>query len=180
MENYYIYHQVPPDFKGTTLYPLNELKNIFPDSHKNQVAKYDGRERLLEQRVGILDCLWNDVLHFSPVHPAVIKSALNEAGMNKKKLFRYFEVDPRMLDKEKLVIFLYPEKKKGDFDIQAKEFVKFDYEKMAQLSILPDATKEYYKKVHESSEKIFFMYHRVPHVLYKGSIDIKNISVIEA
>ncbi len=30
----------------------------------------------MEQRIPILNCLWNDVLHFSPVHPAKIKQAM--------------------------------------------------------------------------------------------------------
>jgi len=40
---HYLYHRVDPELKGTTLYPLNQLKNIYPDVYERHVKKYAGR-----------------------------------------------------------------------------------------------------------------------------------------
>ena len=69
----YLYHSVPKNLEGSILYPLNTLKGKHPDIYEQQVSKYVGREHIKEQRIPILDCLWNDVLHFSAVNPKEVK-----------------------------------------------------------------------------------------------------------
>ena len=59
----FVYHIRSADFRGTTLYPLNRLRDRYPDVYEAQRAKYRGREWLLEARVPLLDVLWNDVIH---------------------------------------------------------------------------------------------------------------------
>lgn len=82
MTKNYLYHKVPPDFVGPILYPLNRLKQRLPDVYARQVKKYQGREAVLKRRIPHLNCLWNDVLHFSPVHPTQCRAALQAAGFN--------------------------------------------------------------------------------------------------
>ncbi len=65
----YLYHSVPKNLQGNILYPLNTLKEKHPEIYEQQVSKYVGREHMTQQRIPILDCLWNDVLHFSAVNP---------------------------------------------------------------------------------------------------------------
>ncbi len=80
---YYLYHWVPDDMIGDTLYPLNILKHTHPDLYTKKVSKYIGREKVMDQIIPILDCLWNDVLHFTAVHPKDVKDALIKAGSKK-------------------------------------------------------------------------------------------------
>lgn len=64
----YVYHFKRKNMVGSKLIPLNKLKNIYPDIYKEHVKKYVGREKLLTKNIPLLDCLWNDVLHLSPIN----------------------------------------------------------------------------------------------------------------
>ena len=66
----YLYHRVPDNFQGTTLYPLNDLKDILPDIYTRHISKYEGRAHIVERHIPIFDdCLWNDVVFLSAVEP---------------------------------------------------------------------------------------------------------------
>src|SRR5687767_13236025 len=88
-----IYHRRPDDLFGQTLYPLNRLKDVAPEQYARQRAKYEGREALCDFRVPHLNCLWNDVLHFSPVHPAKLRELCVAVGLRWKEA-DWFELDP--------------------------------------------------------------------------------------
>ncbi len=103
----YLYHNVPKNLHGNILYPLNVLKQIHPDIYDQQVSKYFGREQLLKLQIPILECLWNDVLHFSAVNPAEIKQAFIEAGGNPDFTMNYYQVDPKLISPENAVLYLY-------------------------------------------------------------------------
>ena len=68
----FIYHKVPADMSGNILYPLNVMEKINPEIYEKAVKKYEGREYLMREVIPWLNCLWNDVLHFSIVHPTKI------------------------------------------------------------------------------------------------------------
>jgi len=72
MQEVYIYHIRRPDFIGSRLYPLNRFKDKLPAIYENAIKKYEGREWLMAAMLPILGCLWNDVLHFSLMHPGEI------------------------------------------------------------------------------------------------------------
>jgi hypothetical protein len=68
-----------------------------------RTRKYAGREHVLDVRVPLLDCLWNDVLHFT-VHPADV---VELAAVGLEPLRRTFlEIDPFNLDPDRTVIFV--------------------------------------------------------------------------
>ena len=75
----YVYHMIPPLMRGNVLYPLNQLKEVYPELYKEQVEKYNGREWVRKGQILPLNCMWGDVLHLSAVHPAEIQKALLEA-----------------------------------------------------------------------------------------------------
>ena len=174
----YLYHRVSRDFVGSILYPLNSLKHRLPDVYAEQVKRYQGREVLLKRNVPHLNCLWNDVLHFSPVHPAQIRQALLEAGRNWKPL-KWFVVDPAVLgfNPQNTVIYLYPARQFGDFSVQETDFEPFSIIKLSQLTNLPTATVEYFQstKVRDSRPLLF---HRIPHILHYGQIDTSLMGTI--
>ena len=90
---------------GTVLYPLNELEHVVRDAWLRERAKYAGREHVLEMRVPPLDCLWNDVLHLSPVHAADIVAELRKVGLEPLRT-RFLEIDPLVLDPRRTVVFV--------------------------------------------------------------------------
>lgn len=62
MNGLYFYHGVPDELKGTQLIPLNNMLAVNPDLQARYLEKYKGREEILERRIPLLDCLWNDVV----------------------------------------------------------------------------------------------------------------------
>ena len=55
----YLYHRVPENLIGETLYPLNELKTLYPDVYAEHVKKYEGREEKMDRRRGCYRiCVW--------------------------------------------------------------------------------------------------------------------------
>ena len=50
---HYLYHWVPNDMVGDTLYPLNELKKTHSDLYEQKVSKYIGSEKVMKQVIPI-------------------------------------------------------------------------------------------------------------------------------
>lgn len=172
----YLYHWVPKDMKGEILYPLNVLKEKYPELYVLKSAKYTGRGELLEQVVPVLDCLWNDVIHLSAVHPKIVREALVEAGSKKDFKMTCYQIDPHLLDSEKTIVYLYSHS--DDFEIKNEDFVKFDPNKIGEYSSLPQDTKDYYKEMFDKNIKPL-VFHRVVHILYKGELNVKDFPVVE-
>jgi hypothetical protein len=172
----YLYHRIPEKLEGTVLYPLNALKEIYPDIYKKEAQKYIGREQITQQRIPALDCLWNDVLHFTAVHPQEVKQALIEAGRTKDFTMSYYQIDPHMLDPKLSIVYLYAHTNK-DKSKEPENFEPYNSDDIGKFSIMPQATKDYYKQQIAKGERAL-LYVRVPHILYKGSLDVSNCPII--
>ncbi|MEX2369088.1 MAG: hypothetical protein WD552_01690 [Candidatus Paceibacterota bacterium] len=167
-----LYHFVPQNMQGTVLYPLNELKDVYPDIYEEAKSKYKGREAVMQQHIPFLDCLWNDVLHLTAVHPKDIKEAL---GAERK--FKAFVINPHSLAAEKTVVYLYQHKDRM-LKMDKENFSQYDPDDIGQYAELPEATKEYYREMREKGERPL-LFVRVPHILYKGSVDTSNLEIVE-
>jgi hypothetical protein len=172
----YLYHSVPKDLEDNILYPLNVLRKKYPNLYEKRLSKYTGREHITQQRIPTLDCLWNDVLHFSAVHPREIKEALLQAGRNPYFTMKYYEVDPKLLEPEHTTIYLYPHDDTGN-KMREENFTTYDPAEIAQFSSIAQATKDYYKEMIGKGERPL-LYHRIPHILYKGTLDITGLSIL--
>jgi hypothetical protein len=173
-----IYHRVPQNFTGSVLYPLNVLEAELPECYANQAKKYVGREALTEQIIPPLGCYWNDVLHFSPVHPALIKEGLIAAGFE-PQITRWFVVAPIALgfNQHNAAIYLHPAKDRLDFRKMADDFMPFDRRALGGLGNLPEATLTYYK-ISRKEHKSPLLFHRIPHILYQGSLSLDQMSTV--
>ncbi|MFB6246367.1 MAG: hypothetical protein ABEI74_02115 [Candidatus Pacearchaeota archaeon] len=76
----YLYHRVPENMKGKTLYPLNHLKSNYPKAYRENLEKYKHRKHVLEKEIPTLNCKLVDAIHLVPVYPSKISKALKEAG----------------------------------------------------------------------------------------------------
>lgn len=65
---------------GTSLLPLNELRTRHPDIYESEIAKYNDRSGLPQTHIPLLNCLWNNVIHCSPIHPHLLYRAWRDAG----------------------------------------------------------------------------------------------------
>lgn len=171
----FLYHRVPKNFTEDILYPLNQLIEMYPDIYAGQAAKYDNRKSLMERTIPILHCLWNDVLHLGPINPTELIAALTEAGMMKKEL-SFFQIDPAILEPELTVIYKYTNMEKIN-QVNEKEFQIFNPDLLPTHSHIPPATKQYYKEEYQAGRKPL-LFHGIPHVLYKGTINTSNLPII--
>jgi hypothetical protein len=154
---------------------LNELRHRAPDAWQREQSKYAGRERVRELAVPLLDCLWNDVLHLSPVHPRELVSALEAAGFEVDRR-RFFKVDASLLDPRRTVVFLNSTDREHRFD--PSQWAWFDPGLVASLSSLPEAARGYYADCARDG-RTPLRFACVPHVLYRGSLDIRKLIVTE-
>lgn len=172
----YLYHWVPKNMQGDVLYSLNVLKEKHPNLYEYYANIYEGREHVMEQFIPTLGCLWNDVLHLSAVHPQAIRGALVEAGMKSDIKWRAFEIDPHDLDPEKTSVYLNASL---DQDRMKRDnFAPFEPDNLEQYAVLSQETKDYYKKVYDQGGQPL-AFHKVVHVLYRGSLDTKGLKIIE-
>ncbi|MCR4328891.1 MAG: hypothetical protein NUV53_05310 [Patescibacteria group bacterium] len=171
----YLYHSVPKDLQGNILYPLNVLKEKYPEIYAQQVSKYIGREHIIQQQIPVLDCLWNDVLHFSAINPIEIKQALIEAG-HKDITMNYYQVDPKLIDTKNTIVYLYAHTDNKD-KMNEANFAPYDPKEVQQFAVMPQMTKDYYREMISKGERPL-LYHRVPHILYKGDLNITGLPVI--
>lgn len=175
----YIYHRVPNNLRGNILYPLNALKGIYPDTYKLEANKYTGREHVPKQRIPLWDdTLWNDVLFFIAADPNAVYEARRNAGWPDMKPQKYFKINPHELDQSKLGVFLF-QTTADPTNYKIDNFTDYRYEELNLYTQIPKATKDYFVHEFEAGEpfiKLFYRY--VPHILYRGEIDITNTQII--
>lgn len=169
----YLYHFVPEDMQGTVLYSLNEMKEMLPELFSRQISKYAGREDVKDTEIPGLGS-WNDVIHLSPIDPNKVIEAMREGGVPADFTWNVFRIDVSTLDQSKLVIMVTH--KNGDK--YTKEFLPFTEQNYLQNCELPEITKQHYRDSVAKGEQPL-TYAGAPHVLYKGTIDTRNLQQLQ-
>lgn len=167
----FLYHFVPR-MQGTTLYPLNQLKDIHPDVYEREVKKYEGREKLLGRHVPTLNCLWNDVLFLMAVHPSEIKRVIESVGLPAYRRLRMFQFDLGAFDQKRLAAWTH---RKG----RHPQHSPFDPSKYDEYRDFEKDSAEYYKEAIAQGKRPMLPAH-IPHILYKGALDISGVTIVEA
>ncbi len=172
----YLYHSVPENLHGNILYPLNTLKEKFPKIYEQEVSKYVGREDTTQLQIPTLNCLWNDVLHFLAVNPKEVKKALIDAGRDSDFTMNYYQVDSKLIEPKNATVYLYAHTD-DENDMNEENFVPYNPDEVQKFSSMPQETKGYYKEIISKGD-MPLLYHRIPHILYKGTLDINDLSII--
>jgi hypothetical protein len=172
----YVYHGVPKRMEGNILHPLSILKTQFPEVYSEEVRKYAGREHVMENRIPIFNCLWNDVLHFACVPPIELKNALVEAGMAEAVKLSFYKIDTSILDKENCIVYLNNKREKGEL-MSESDFTQYDQNNLKRYSIIPQIAKDKYKEAYIAG-KTPLMFLFIPHILYRGSVNVSSAEII--
>ena len=177
---YPLYHRVHREMTGNTLYPLNVLKSKYPELYEKYIKKYKNRPHVLEQKIPILDCLWNDVVHLSSIHPMEIKQALASIGIEYSG--KFFVIDAENLDQGKLVIWLNTKDSlKGEKGATSLEyFERFNLQKYDTFyKIFPKERqiKAWQTWIQENQTPPLVL-SKCPHFLYKGEIPLDGVKII--
>jgi hypothetical protein len=138
------------------------------------VKKYAGREYLTRQRIPILDCLWNDVLHLSPVSPLKIKQALIEAGSDPHFTISCYRIDPTIIEVRNVIVYTY-DNESGE--MEEKDFITYNPSEIAKFSLMPPATIDYYRRM-IGKGKWPLVYHRIPHILFRGTLNVTDLQIV--
>lgn len=172
----YLYHRVPPNLSGDTLYPLNQLKTVLPQVYEAEVKKYAGREHVLNHKIPIFDCFWNDVIHLMPINPHKLQEAYNHSG-GQLRIKKFYQIDPYTLDPDKTIIYMFKYTRKEN-KFNPDNFIPYNPALIDSLSGLPEATVQYYQEEFNAGRQPL-IYFRVPHILYYGTLDTSKLSVIK-
>lgn len=170
----YLYHRVPKNMSGQILYPLNTLKETHPEVYAEHVKKYEGREQLLVATVPPLNCLWNDVLHFTAVAPHELKENLAKARIEIAPQ-TWYKVPADLIKGPNSIVFIY----RRDLGMMPnfKEYEPFDVSRMSIYRSVPIETIDYYKE-EKAKDKRPLLFHLVPHILYKGTLDTGGLEIV--
>ncbi len=159
--------------QGSELITLNQMFIDNPALHQKYLEKYKGREEILKRRVPLLDCSWNDVVQLLPLNPRKLFDLQYQLGLIKEiPDYHYFQIDPHSLDPGNAAVYF--KTAPGDENVTVKWFKDIPLDELQEI---PDATAKYYESMVGTGEPVF-NYQFVPHILYKGSIDISRSTVI--
>lgn len=159
--------------KGHDLIPLNKMFEADRALHDQYLKKYQGRKEILERKIPILDCLWNDVVQFLPLHPKKLFERQKELGLiGSLPDYSYFEIDLDLLDPERTVVYFKTAPGEENVTVKWLQDVNID-----ELQDVPPATVNYYKSMVGKNEPVF-NYQFVPHILYRGNVDVSKSATI--
>lgn len=168
----YLYHMVPSVMEGSVLYPLNELKEIYPAAYERAFKKYDGRLKTTMEVVPTLgNCRWNDVLFFVAVHPAEVRQVQKEAGLKFNGPLRAYQLELSKFDASLITSYFHV--RNG-----ARYFAPFRPELLENYVNFQKDSLEYFKECKGSGRRPMIFGH-VPHILYRGTVDITGVPIVE-
>ncbi len=166
---------------GETLFPLNQLKDSNPSLYKEHVKKYEGREKLLLRKVPLLDCLWNDVIHLSPINPQIILDIFKEKELvpeiRRGEVFETYKIPIQNLNEDQIVCFQSFNFDPNNFDPSLNKFWKFDRNSYEELKSVPKEQVDVWLS-DKAAGRVLFWYSHTMHILYRGSIDISACEII--
>lgn len=170
---YFVYHSVPEPMVNNKLIPLNQMHDEMSDVRSRNLQKYKGREEILARKIPLLNCLWNDVVQFLPLHPQTVFELQRRLGIIPKiPPYKFYEIPLDTLDPEKTVVFFKT--------AAGEEHTKVQWLKDVDLAFLqeiPPTTVEYYKTITGTGE-LPFNYQFIPHILHRGTVDIADTKII--
>jgi hypothetical protein len=168
----YFYHGVPENMIGNKLVPLNNMEGELNKTKAQHLKKYEGREEILERKIPLLNCLWNDVVQFLPLHPKKVFQLQVEMGLIPElPRYKFFQIEVDSFDPEKTVVFF--KDSPGEESVTVKWLKDVDLEAIQEI---PEATINYYKTLVGTGE-LPFNYQFIPHVLHLGPVDISKAKI---
>jgi hypothetical protein len=183
----FVYHQLVPDFRGTVLYPLNDLATIYPDIYAREAPKYTGRERVMSYRVPHLDAPWADTVNLSTLDPRLLIAARQRLGIASSQLLlrRLLAIPIEHLARHRLVrysgITRWINSSPGEnvpTEPPTDEFEPTDPQSYRETADVPPAHLEYLTECQKTGRPALGFVH-VPHVLALGPIDISDLQPID-
>lgn len=178
LRDFTLYHRAVRDVRGDHLLPLNLLREAQPDVYRREVAKYVGREALLDARVLPLACGRGDVLFFSPVHPGPLLDVIRASGRVVPPV-RFWTIKAAALDSARACIQFVRPWPGGQYTPPVpQDYAPFGRETLAAVSVPSAATLERLGQL--GPDAPLLLWADVPHVLYRGEVPLGGLGEIWA
>lgn len=169
----FLYHNVPDPMIGSRLIPLNKMPENMADIKNKNLEKYKDRKEILNRKIPLLNCLWNDVSQFVPINPQKIFQLQKELGLIKNiPKYRFYKIPLDSFDPTKSVAFFKAGPREENASVKWLKDVDFE-----SLQKIPKPTIKYYESLVGSGE-LPFNYQFIPHILYMDSLDISKTEII--
>lgn len=183
----FVYHQLAADFRGTVLYPLNDLATVHPDVHAREARKYAGREGVVSYRVPHLNACWGDTVNLSTLDPRLLVATRQRLGIASSQLLqrRLLRIPIEHLVDHRLVRYSAVARWINSFpgedvpiEPPADEFEPTTPESYRETAAVPQAHVNYLLECQALGKAPLGFVH-VPHVLALGPIDISGLEPID-
>lgn len=180
----FLYHMVPKEMVGETLYPLADLKSRILGAHEREIKKYDDhpKRKMLPQRlVKKIGCRQEEVLHFCPIHPHLIFSGLKSIFPDWSKSVLFYEIPIDSICGLSAVCFDMNKTGKYVFGEDEPEelFERVTPENYQILKSLPKEALDFYQQWKDRGERGAPFMGRVPHVMVQGHVSVAGCRVID-
>lgn len=183
----FVYHLVSRDFVGTTLYPLNQLREQLPEVYSAEVAKWAGRESVLDYTVPLIGVPWADTVNLSALHPKHLVAERRKLGVPFSRLLerRVAQIPVDRLIGLPCVSYRgashWRNSSPGDASVPhtppETEFSEFSIEEYIEESRVPDFHTQYLLRQKERGE-LALGFVGIPHVLVAGPIDLTGLQFV--
>ncbi|PJD95020.1 MAG: hypothetical protein CK425_09755 [Parachlamydia sp.] len=181
----YVYHFRARNFLGDWIVPLNMMPYLegFTEIHQQAIAKYQGREELLKLVIPTLNCLWNDVVFLSPLHPHKHYEAYTKMGFTPRKR-QFFKIPIDVLKEKRTTVFKWMSYPLDDsIHDTIDSYCAIDFAKYQEMKQLPHDTEEFYRLNFDPANPDLyppFNFYRIPHILCQDPIDLldERITII--
>lgn len=171
---------MPRPFVGDALLPLNRLAEWWPEVAARHRRKYVGRETLLERPVPPLGCLWNDVLHLSPVPIERVRDALLAEGLSWPRGGRevaVIEPDRVGMTDANTALWFSPPGPRVTLRGTPDEYAPYDPGVLAGRREVPRQTQDHYRAFAAEGRRPF-LFHGITHVLFRGAVPLSAVTVV--
>lgn len=178
----YVYHRRMDIFIGDWLVSLNMMPFMdgYSKIYEKAISKYQGRERLLQRVIPTLNCLWNDVIFLSPLHPNIQYKEHKRIGFTPRSV-KFFKIPIEVLEDKRVTVWKWLSYKKYSSDDPIREsiysYCAFDFSRYQELDELPNDTKEFYIQSFDPANPTVyprFTWYRIPHILCQDPIDLTD------
>jgi hypothetical protein len=184
---HFAYHILKDNFVGNTIFPLNTLRNVYPEIAAIASQKYIGREKTTESIVyspetytnfnwGNEILSWGDVSFFTLHNPRSVFQTFKELNIPIKKSWRMAKIALENFSERKIVwkhtnsfIDVLP----VDDCLSVEEFFSLN-----NLESIPEKAKKYYLEAYNLGKNPL-LYAYIPHLLTPDPVSFKEEDIFE-
>lgn len=183
----FVYHLCSREMRGTTLLPLNGLRDRYPDVYARERKKWDGRESVLDWVVPGLGVPWADTVNLSGLDPRLLMAARVRLGV---PFSRLLERPLARIPIERIAALPAVVYNSATHWINSSpgedvpltppdtEFAQFDPENYSEPREVPQLHVDYLLR-QKSRGQLALGFVFVRHVLVAGPVDLSGIDLIE-